>query len=716
MELKGLIRRATRSVSRPFARRSNWLAVGCLIGLVWIPSVLAASWPSRVEDGGSLTDAGLPSYYAQTAWPALHRDARNSDFVPLVAPANNRVRWTALDGAMILVAPTIGPEGNIYITTGRGPGTSHLHAFNRAGNLLWESLAQVDQNDLDAYALTSSPVIDVDGDVYVGDGNQFWAFHPDGALKWVTELPEPDSPFLSAIITQQGFIGGITVNGKVVLYRREDGSPTVPVLDLPGGSGLAPPPIPPGLWQGGLLDPVLLERVWAVFLGFGGEVAVTPVVHPTTGRIYVVAAGATPDVGALYGIDIVDGRLEIAFQTTFAGGSGSSPAISPDGTLVCTADGNEVLIAIDAETGALRWQAGGAQSAASPGVGPDGTIYAGGGTVLTAFNPEDGSVRWSANYDAVAASLLPQLPSVPPFLTSGDPIARVDSVVSISATRVWIVLILGYDVFIPPEKVSVLQPRRVVLMAVRPEDGSVVGSPTTVRDTSEAVITINSDGRLYLTHGALLTSIWFYGINSLLPEFLRIPGPPLAGITALEPASFVEHVREGIRWVQELDTMALDQLPGGELDAAFTATRRGRVQLGATAVSILDAQDRGELDANTAISARTLLLDAQSHLTAARDLLGQAVVTLKDQAAAATEIVQADAALSDALALLPRVTTPPLVGNPSLQPPSIRPVGGWGIYAGPHPLLGIGLIIILLGSFVGGAAIVRLLATQIWPK
>jgi hypothetical protein len=104
--------------------------------------------------------------------------------------------------------------------------------------------------------------------------------------------------------------------------------------------------------------------------------------------------------------------------------------------------------------------------------------------------------------------------------------------------------------------------------------------------------------------------------------------------------------------VQELDAVALAELPGGSLETAFTATRRGRVQLGATADSIDDAQAAGEIDAATAGSARGKVVRAEKLLTSARNLLGQGAVPPPVEGVAAEKIAAADALLDDALDLL----------------------------------------------------------------
>ncbi len=121
----------------------------------------------------------------------------------------------------------------------------------------------------------------------------------------------------------------------------------------------------------------------------------------------------------------------------------------------------------------------------------------------------------------------------------------------------------------------------------------------------------------------------------------------------LEPLSFLEHVRAGIDWVRTLDAEALAALGSGETDVAFTAVRRGWVQLDATAASSRDAAQRGELDAPAARAARGLLLQARSHLLAARIALGGERPGARARLRAASAIRRAERALDRVERLLP---------------------------------------------------------------
>jgi outer membrane protein assembly factor BamB len=609
------------------------------------------------------TDLGLTPFYAQTGWVTIHRDARNSSFAPFSVTDAHRVDWTALDGAATLVTPSIGPEGHLYVTTGRGPTFSHLHAFDRDGRLLWESAPQQSAADLDSAALLSAPIIDRDGDVYIGDSNQFWAFRPDGRVKWVVDLPPPASPsgfspFVTAIITNDGLVGGITMEGKVALYHRATGRLAAPILALPTGAATTPMNATTTLpfWCGGLVDPTLTAILSSRAGNAQGRLVInTPAVHPQTGRIYITAAGPTPEEGRLYGVDLIDGELRLTYEGVMGPDSGTSPAISADGRRVYAVDGANVITAFDADTAAAVWDFPGAGSLAAPAVGADGTIYSGGGEHLVALDP-GGQKRWAVNYDTLAEQLLPRLRPFLPYVPTGRPVAQTNGVVSVSATRVWVALVLGYEFFAPGQG-QLVQPRMTVVAAVDPATGELI-EHTTVRDTNEGQIAFSADGRMYVSHAAALSSLFTCTIDPFLaargvPPAYRLPAAPQAGVTALEPESMTVQVREGITWVRSLDARALEALSGGDLDSALTATRRGHVQLAATEVSIDDAVARGELEKTAGARARAHIQTAEQALLAARGLLDPQPVTDSPRRPAARLIEQAEKALEAALALLP---------------------------------------------------------------
>ena len=548
-------------------------------------------------------DLGLPSFYGQVPWASVHRDSRNSDFSPLVTSTSLVKSWSVLDGAAVINPGVVSADGSHYLTSGRGPGYSHLHAFNADGELLWESPIQRSINDLDALSGFNAPVIGPAGDLYIGDSNQFWAFHADGSVKWVTPLPDQGNPFVYQVISKQGYVGGITVDGKVLFYNREDGSLAIPMFQLPPGIPPAKGPALPGLWLGGLFHESVIELFKQIAFGYGVQVANAPAVHPTTGRVFITAAGPMENgslTGVLYGLDIKDTGVEIGFATKMGGGSGTSPALSADGKFVYSADGVGQMLAVDTSTGEVVWAAKG-EGLLSPAIGDDGTILTGNifaAPTVVALSPVDGSKRWAKSYDDYAATMLPTLKSQPPEFPSGKPVARLVSVVSASANVVWVGMNLGYDYHQPDTGLILPVPHKTVVCALRPEDGELLEC-IEVRDTVEGMINIGTAGRLSVSHTSIFGSFFYYGLNSTLPERYRSPMVPVGGLTALEPASYCEQAKLEINKVSHLLEQLKTALANQDGHRGAQLAKRAHIQLGVMNDTLLLAERKGELPDKT---------------------------------------------------------------------------------------------------------------------
>ena len=469
--------------------------------------------------------------YAATAWPTLHRDARNSDYAPISVTPPMRVAWESLDGAALWVGPTIGLEGNLYVSSGQGRGHSNLRALDFHGNLLWEAAPQQTLADLDHGAVINAPVIDADGHVYQADVNQLWSFTSSGDVRWVANLRAHGAKgqFVTPVFTQEGHVAGITTDGKLLAFDRATGRRVWSVFELPGRPG--PPALdpPPGFNRGGMLAEEFRQTLWDITMGRVVVVGNTPSVHPVTGRIYITGGGASSEKGALYAIDTFEEGPTLAFTTPMGAGSGTSPAIGADGALVYAADGSGNMVAVDAETGGVAWRADGVQGAASPSVGPDGTVYSFSGSSIVALEGATGKLAWSKSYDGLASELLP----APAF---GRLRGNIDSLLTLTDgpghAILWACINLGVEL---PGPTPFALPQLVVVAAIDARDGRVLGT-TPIRDTSSAFVVPGPGGRLYVSLAGVTTSSIYYALNEQLPAALRWTAPPKAGLVALEPA------------------------------------------------------------------------------------------------------------------------------------------------------------------------------------
>ena len=480
--------------------------------------------------------------YLHSSWSTVHADSSNSDHVPLAMTAEVRQHWHLLKGAGIWTPPVVAEDGMVYAVTGEGTGHSHLHAISPDGKIVWQSAPQRSPADLDSLAVISAPVLDEGGDIYIGDGNQFWAFHSDGEVKWVADMPALGihAPFVTAIIVRE-YVGGVSLDGKVVLLHRQSGELAMPVLDLPGGSSPLGPPIPDALWKN-LVDPAIRDQAWEILRGYRYEITNTPAVHPSTGRIYVIGAGADESHGHFYGIDVASDRLEIAFVTKVPAGSGTSPGISPGGErLYAMAEGQ--IFAIDADTGEKLWSKDVNGQDASPTVGPDDTVYVLGGQRLVAVEGATGQIRWQRDYNDFVGQQLPTLWTRFGLLERGEPVGAIDSVASITPDLLWTTVLGGYSMNFFGKKFQ--HAAKTWLIAVKPQDGSLIASYP-LPDTSEGGITVGPTGELYLDMLAAIASIAHHGgYQWILPREVQM-AEPVGGLIAFEQAELNDHCMAGL--------------------------------------------------------------------------------------------------------------------------------------------------------------------------
>jgi outer membrane protein assembly factor BamB len=635
-----------KNPTRPISRAARTLVLAGLATSL-LPAFAAAQ---AVTDHG-VTDLGVPDWYAQTSWPTDHHDPRNSDFSPFVVPTRHEVIWSSLDrqglipGAATVFAATQGVNDTLYISSARGRFFRHLDGLNPGDGSLDFTVAPWmggdDMSTPDMASIAGTPTHDPDGNFYMPDSDQFWSWDKDGNVRWIHNFAndglEKNDIFLNPIITREGFVGGVTLQGHVAFYDPDDGSLAAPLLSLPGEVG---PPCPPAwllFWLGGEVTIEIRELVYCVFFGQDVEIANTAAYHPETGRLFIGGAGATTEEGLMYGIDLIDDgggnyHWEIAWQALIGAGSGASPTISPDGTQVYITDGNNILYAFDAETGDVVWQTSeGGESAASPSVAGDGILYASGGAVLLSIDPTDGSQRFAVNYNDVADQFLDPKPPIPFLIPNGNPISAIASIIAPSPGKVHVPMVLGYG-FAATEPLlgrALPMPHVNVIIAVDPDDGQLIpDSVTVVPDSIEGALTPLTDGRMGVGQGVIFSALSYYVGNPIL-LFLGplgwqyfVPGPPTAGYVGMEPESYHEFLIEQIDAVIGYTETAEAELPGGALQATYDQLRLGRLQLQISDGTISDAIAKGEIkDEKKTDKARDSVASAQSALDEATELL-----------------------------------------------------------------------------------------------
>jgi outer membrane protein assembly factor BamB len=228
----------------------------------------------------------------------------------------------------------IGPDNTAYIACDYG-----AIIARKPSGVTWKYvLPELDQ-------FTAAPVVADDGTILIGCSNDsVYALNSDGTLKWADSVG--GQVWATGALGADGTSYFQTADSNVIALR-SDGT-----------------------------------QLWT-FYSQGGNTA--PVIGPD-GTVYVVNQN-----GNVYALNPTDGSQE--WTTNLSAGAVQAPAIDPSRNVmyVVTDVGDLLGINLTTHGGGLQYTAG--AEASGPVVGPDGTIYVGGGGKLTAIDP-DGLVKW----------------------------------------------------------------------------------------------------------------------------------------------------------------------------------------------------------------------------------------------------------------------------------------------------------------------------------
>lgn len=536
------------------------LAWATVRGIPLLAGLLAAA--------GSSSIARADDYYSAGGWSTLHRGPDNRKLVesaPLDGPYRS---WTALRGASILTAPVLSPDGRtLYVTTGRAAGHANLHAFDLSGRLVWQSAPWQDADrGVDPCAILSSPIVDRDGDVYIGDCNQLHAFRPNGDVKWVVPLPAlrdgdwraskelPINALTTAVFTPRGHVLGVTNMGDVVVFSRETGALVNVPKRLPG---LAPAPtkhkLARSMFGDGLVDPEIREWTWQLLMGGRMRSTNTPAIDLARGRVFVAATAKTPGRGALYALDLdehdpVNGtgewrdgltsdferpevEIRLAFTTEMGPGSGSSPALSPESDRVYVSDETGLFYGIDARTGQIRFQVRTKAAAAAAAVAANGDVIAlqGEGSALVCILRR-GLIRWQSDLSELTAAALPESRWL------GPPVALANGNPTVVGDAVLVPVAYGYAT---QRGRRIPWPVRSALVAVDLATGKALRNVVDLADDSTGITAVLPDGTILSSLGAGITSAVspLSGLaRLLLPKGLALL-EPVGGLQVSRPVA-----------------------------------------------------------------------------------------------------------------------------------------------------------------------------------
>jgi outer membrane protein assembly factor BamB len=521
-----------------------------------------------VAVAGGPAPAGASDFYSPGGWSTLHQGPDNRKLVPGASITGPYRTWTALAGASVLTAPTLSPDGRtLYVTTGKAAGHSNLHAFDLDGELRWQAEPwQNADRGVDPCAVLSSPIVDREGDVYIGDCNQLFAYRPDGSLKWTAPLPPPRkedwkptksipiNALTTAVFTREGDVFGVTNFGDVVVFERATGK----LLNVPKRiPGQLPPPTAMKLARSmlgdGLVDPDIRAWAWQLLMGGRMRSTNTPAVDAKSGRIFVAATSTTAGRGALYGIDVFkhavaagtgewrdgvstdfvrpEAELRIAFATEMGPGSGSSPALSPDGERVYVSDERGLLYSIESRTGRARWAVKTQAASAAAAVAANGDVIAlqSGASALVAVT-RDGKIRWQSDLSGLTRAALPRSRML------GEPVAMGNGNPTVVGGEILVPVAYGYTTYDFGKRIP--WPVRSSLVAVDGATGRGLRDVVALVDDSTGITAVLPDGTILSSLGAGITSAVepLGGMaRMLLPRGLQLLAP-VGGLQVSRPA------------------------------------------------------------------------------------------------------------------------------------------------------------------------------------
>lgn len=320
---------------------------------------------------------GITGEVESSEWPMFGGDRRHTSLSKFNGPQTNNVKWTfPVSGPDYSgeQSAAIGLDGTIYVGSGNS-----FYALNPDGTVKW----QLGPNP---GWYNACPAIGADGTVYVAfELGAVYAYDPDGTFKWEVVTGEIVA---SPVIGEDGTIYVVPLGGRVHAIN-PDG--TVKWIYHALGTGYSSAAI----GQNGTVY-VASSRYSAEYKIF----AINPNgtlqwSYATPGGMVSPAVGANGTIyvscenGRLYAIN-PNGTLQWSFANPTSEGFISSPAIAADGTIYVGST-DHALYAVN-QWGYMNWRYNASGPVSHASIGADGTIYFGAWTSgVNAVHP------WGAN-------------------------------------------------------------------------------------------------------------------------------------------------------------------------------------------------------------------------------------------------------------------------------------------------------------------------------
>ncbi|MDG1826464.1 MAG: PQQ-binding-like beta-propeller repeat protein [Henriciella sp.] len=326
---------------------------------------------------------------------AIHVGVNNSDSVWVAAAPMFELDWVAEPAYFVGNGPTLDNEGNLYFNPSLYHGERVIMVSLDAvtGERRWAIPAEHDREKTSPAFLLNDPDNPGSQIIYISSYTRIMAIRPDGSTVWTAKTgytlppikPDEMSPTIMHLNyhLQTDSLVTLTSAGKLMAFDRKTGAPRSAGGQIPGAPAISGTgrQIPKRMLKrtDALMDEAfgktetgrsMFSSIVNYIYGGGGVVTNFFSIAPDTGLIYVAATAedaedgtedGRSEIGAIYVMDLItneDGGLdfEIVNKATFQGGTGSTPAVSADGSRVYVSDNIGHVIALDAQLNEI-WRA-----------------------------------------------------------------------------------------------------------------------------------------------------------------------------------------------------------------------------------------------------------------------------------------------------------------------------------------------------------------------